>query len=156
MAQISLPRANRVTASMLWESALLRKTERWASLKLHVFFKYFNKFFFLYPYISYSVKWLNPRVKQRLRGEQLKYKKLLKVTHFWKNKIKSIADFLPANSIDFQPLQTYLYTLNNSYYVFFIFLDWVKFKKNTFYLELLRRRIKRAKKILLMKTFLGA
>jgi len=145
LAQISLPRVNRITTSMLWESAIFRKTERWASLKFYLFFKYFNKFFFLYPYIFYKVSWM-PSPRQRIFTYQLRYRLLLKTSFFWKNKLLVLSKVLKEAESSLQPLQSYLYTLNNQYYVFFIFFNWERVKRNSTRFARYQRKLKKIKK----------
>lgn len=121
MAYKSIPRVNKLGTSMFWESGIFFQKYSWISIKLIVFLRYFNRFFFLYPHISYKFIWFGYKKKNLSRYYisnfySFKHKLFTKkniILHFYGNAI-----ILKKNS-----LKTYLYQFNNKYHVFFIYLD---------------------------------
>lgn len=112
MGQISLPRLNRLSNSMFWESYTPYDTYHYKSLKSYIFYKYFIKYFFRHSLFYYSQVWGNFNwFYTKSNSKRFTKHKLLKFSGLHKNVIY------------YQPLKFYLYTYNNRYYIFFITLN---------------------------------
>lgn len=121
MGQISLPRLNRLNTSMFWESFIFFDQQKYNSLKLYIFYKYFIKYFFKNILFLYLNIW---------GGYTWRYQ-TSNVLNFFKNKDKFKLNNLYVLDYSLRNLKFYLYTLNNRYYLFFIVLNLKKKKDNS-------------------------
>lgn len=121
MAYKSIPRVNKMGTSMYWESGIFFKKYSWISIKLIVFLKYFNRFFFLLPTVSYKLLWILNNQKMFSFYSLSNFYTFNSKLFTKKNKF--LIFFSNFELPDKNNLKTYLYCHNTKYYVFFLYLN---------------------------------
>lgn len=119
MGQVSLPRLNKVGASMFWESNLYNSIKPYRSTIIYIYIKYFFKYFFDYNFIKYKYIWY----KFFSNNNSYYIDKTI-------NKGKSLLFYPKKNNAYFRGLTIYIYQFQNMYYILIPYLDYLHKEDN--------------------------
>lgn len=78
LAQISLPRLEKINTTMFWESGLLIQNERWLSAKLFLLHKMFSFYILNKNFLYFKLKWvktqkINPKIFKIQKNKNSKF-----------------------------------------------------------------------------------